>query len=187
MFENYLQIDNAFEDPFNVREKLLQLPYYTKENFAFPGLNIVNDNGIPKGDWRGFRTQNMFLTMPKRSKTMMDNLLVKIFGNFKFDYYGQTYGHIATEKMTKEIPTEKRWHKDQFEQFAGVIYLNENPSPNSGTYLFLNDGVIQVENIFNRLVIYRSEIVHRPGEFFGNEARNSRLTFTFFLRHFKIY
>lgn len=188
MIGNFLQLDNVFDNPFEVRKNLLQLPFYTKENFVVSGLNIIEDGQMPGGNWRGFRTQNMFLTMPKKTKILLDNLLVKVFGNYRFDYLFQAYGHITTERMTEIIPEEKRWHKDNDEdQFAGVIYLTETSTPNSGTYFDLNNNILQIENNFNRLAFYRGEINHRPGNFFGTTASDSRLTFTFFLHNLQIY
>ena len=38
--------------------------------------------------------------------------------------------------------------------------------------------VAEVENIFNKLVLYSSDLLHRPNRHFGNDINNSRLVLT---------
>jgi hypothetical protein len=41
---------------------------------------------------------------------------------------------------------------------------------------------VAVENVFNRLVIYRGDLVHAATSYFGTEHRSKRLTLVFFWR-----
>ena len=74
------------------------------------------------------------------------------------------------------------WHRDDVGySYAGVVYLNENPYPNTGTLLEINEKVIPIENNFNRLALYKANILHRVENVFPDE-NDPRLTLTIFVK-----
>jgi hypothetical protein len=68
--------------------------------------------------------------------------------------------------------------------YAGVLYLTPNPEPNSGTAFYNESGeeIDYVENIYNRLTIYSSNILHSLKESFGDNINNGRLVYTIFIK-----
>jgi hypothetical protein len=70
--------------------------------------------------------------------------------------------------------------------FAGIVYLSENVPESAGTILKFDDKEIEIENYYNRLVMYRSNIVHSAAEGFGETLSNSRKTLNFFVKKLEI-
>ena len=97
----------------------------------------------------------------------------------------QVHGHISTSAVERIVPKKIKWHVDDSSCFAGVIYLNETPPKGSGTFLKVKSKIIKIENVCNRLVFYRSNILHSPGLCFGSTLRDSRLTLTIFINSLK--
>lgn len=75
--------------------------------------------------------------------------------------------------------TTQAWHSDSPIKYAGVLYLNEDPEPSTGTLLDI-DGIVTIENKFNRLVLYDASISHRVENAFASEE-NPRLTLNVFI------
>lgn len=83
--------------------------------------------------------------------------------------------------------SEETWvHKDESD-WAGVLFLTPNAPLESGTGLYREtksgdlELVTALGNVYNRLVLYRGDILHRsmlPG--FGNTPETGRLTQVFF-------
>jgi hypothetical protein len=105
-------------------------------------------------------------------------------------------------------------HHDENTVFAGVLYLNPEPSKNSGTTLYkesksfdpskyeaalkanddrfrknqpvdttyhqMFDEIVNVQNIYNSLIVYEGHHHHSANEFFGDTLENSRLAQVFF-------
>ncbi|WP_444994902.1 DUF6445 family protein [Aliikangiella sp. IMCC44359] len=98
-------------------------------------------------------------------------------------------------------------------RYAALIYLNLNPSVNSGTSFYrlrypngaaggnmvcnpydnLSDALkvqtlppeawyedLRIENRFNRIILYKSNLVHSASGYFGESKRDKRLTAVFF-------
>ena len=64
---------------------------------------------------------------------------------------------------------------------AGLIYLHNNPQPNSGTILYINEKKTIIENKYNRFINYSSRIPHSPEGFYGDNIHNARMTLTYFI------
>lgn len=96
-------------------------------------------------------------------------------------------------------------HSDNFNNWAGVLYLTPAPSPNSGTLFFRHkasgverecdmppdiiwDGRVReqweitdvVANKYNRLVLYDASLFHCSDQYFGDSLTTGRLFQTFF-------
>lgn len=137
-----------------------------------------------------------------RSKTMQDinsdlyrKVLVRVFEKvidkrfkedlckvrIEYDFKADVYFHI----MREQDKFNELWkHKDTSSILAGVIYLNPNPKPNTGTLIYVDgddkDPLI-VENEFNKMVIYDASYLHAPQGGFGTDINDSRLTLVFFM------
>lgn len=147
------------------------------------GIKICNEP-IPKSmdaSWRGYRSQrlselnyNLFRDI---FNEIFGKLLIEVKPYFNFSYGINSHLHFLPSFAKKD---DDWWHDDP-DLLSGVIYLNKNPEPNSGTMLLLNNKEVTIDNVYNRLLLYNSSIVHRPENSFGNNIDNSRLTLTFFI------
>ena len=85
--------------------------------------------------------------------------------------------------------------------WSGLVYLSKNAPKSSGTSIWVENStglctankgpffrkdvgnftkILQVKNVYNRLVLFRENILHQAANGFGNTKENGRLTQTFF-------
>ena len=178
VLDNFLPKDEAV----NLRKYTLSLPYFTNEPVPLPGLNYSDEiSKKPKGWWRGHRSIGLKSYNPNLHKQMVSRVLDSVF-SLKTVFEASTYSTISPGSMN-EIPESFLWHVDDNESIlSAVLYLNKEPSTDTGTFIKIDNKIEKVENKFNRLVIYRANILHRPGNCFGNTAEDSRHVITFFVR-----
>jgi len=155
-------IDNFLEDPDRIREESLELSY-TKAEPNSPG-------------WKGFRC--LYTNMPGYELTeLVREKLSELDPKFKDCSLRCFFHYTLNEDMSNTI------HTDGIFDYAGVLYLTPNPPLNSGTAFYNEDNeeIGYVENVYNRLTIYPSNIPHSIKESFGDNITNGRLVFTIFL------
>ncbi len=182
----YIVIDNILDDPYFFIESAKKIEFnlshlttiHNNVSPALEGINLKKD--LLYANWVGYRSDcyssidyNIYLNTYNEIFNKLE-LKIKYFN-------GAMFLHFAPE-FINEIK-ENWWHSDG-PILAGVIYLNVNPKLNSGTLIRLDDRIVIVENIFNRLLLYRSELQHSPQGFFGTNINNARLTLTFFINSF---
>lgn len=201
MINQYAIYDNFLDDPHSMVSSLRSQKYY------FQGIDDLNNDiknnipleinygdaslvGDPRFDspyWKGYRTRDLQEIDLDSYNVIMSKLLEKIFGTFtlsQLEFDAETHFHI----MTKDFTFNETWyHSDSSKFIAGVLYLSENPAPNSGTTLIINDEKTSIENKFNRLIVYNAGLVHSAQGCFGDSLENSRATFVFFIRNLSIY
>ena len=156
-------IDNFLEDPDRIREEGLELDY-TKAQPNSPG-------------WKGFRclyTNMVDLELNELIQNKLNELDPKFVGSNLRCFFHYT----LNEDMSNTV------HTDGIFDYAGVLYLTPNPPPNSGTAFYNDDNeeIDYVENVYNRLTIYPSNIRHSIKESFGDNLTNGRLVYTVFLK-----
>jgi len=184
MIKDYIVIDNVLSEPEKVLDFAKTLEYHTAQEHTISGIRVKHDpSTYPIGAWRGFRTDALCDSEPDFSGYVFNEVLSKITKHSVsceiFPYF-----HFAPAFIGKA--DSSWWHIDPQYVFAGVIYLNPVAPENSGTTIIVNGQPVYVENVFNRLVMYSSELLHRPESCFGDSIDNSRLTLTFFIRRFNI-
>ena len=172
--------DDFYGSPMAIREHALSLPFGVKGNF--PGVRT----DITKG------SDN------KATKLLFEYLIGE-----KITWWPEEYNTAFQYTTAKD----ESWIHYDTTHWAGVIYLTPDAPLDSGTAIYRNkeskihtldrknpksdypgennmedwEPIVQVSNIFNRLVIYRGEYYHRsmlPG--FGDNQFNGRLFQTFF-------
>ena len=189
MFKDYVVIDNVLER--RNLNSLIQLsrniPYISHESSSIDGI-IVGDRTLDAGgNWRGFRSVFLHEINQSLFESVFNDIIGKMFsslGNsYELNYTVSSHLHFSPKMIEY---SSDWWHEDKGELFAGVVYLTENPNLNSGTILQLNGKEVVIENVFNRLVTYRSNILHRPQGVFGDSINNARLTLTFFFKNLSI-
>ena len=170
-FEGLIVKDNFFENPNEIRELALNHKYIAHQDF--PG--IVG--------WKGFRGDVTTHTHPELVEYMQKKIAEL---NPKLaDKKIALHFHYCLEKTKAEcIPSfeEIKLHKD-FSNWAGIVYLTPNADPNAGTMLCSDDQsqTNLVENIYNRFVLYPSDILHGTNDLFGTDINDGRMTLTIFI------
>jgi len=102
-----------------------------------------------------------------------------VFLHCDVDARVQTYLNFSPKYVKQRVTS----HIDPNACYAGVVYLSPNAPLNSGTIV---DGKL-VENKFNRLVLYRANIIHSPSSHpFGMTVDDSRLTLNLFITELAI-
>ena len=86
-----------------------------------------------------------------------------------------------TVDMLNDFHTD-RFHRDSL-SCAGVIYLNPDPPPMTGTSILDSRNTLftNVENVYNRLIAYDGYNIHALTGCFGNSLKTDRLTIVFFI------
>lgn len=170
MFNDFLIIDNIFENPNKIVKFSKEIDYYHSSS-----------TNKPEGNWVGLRSNRLYEIDQKFFNETFNEIFTKCFSHFQvneFSYRVNSYFHI----LPSEFSFNESWiHTDKNYFLAGVIYLNATPPKESGTILILNDEICAVENKFNRLVLYNSNIKHAPQNSF-----DSRLTLNFFIEELRI-
>lgn len=163
--------DNFYSHPDQIRE--LALSYNDYRHSEDPSV---------EARWKGWRT-----AAPQAMNEGIFDVMKRSFDIDEKDYVCTPYFHIAYED-TKEyfdFPNAK-WHVDASD-YAGLVYLNENPPKKSGTCLIngADNEIVTVDNVFNRVLVYPSYYYHAPEDLFGDsgDKESGRLTLTFFLWH----
>jgi len=187
-FDNlgYIVIDNVLSNPEELLQLSKQFEYYSSNT-----RNHVNQYG--KSKWKGHRSD--LLSDDQKTKYFNEismKILNTIFDisdikDVSFNIEIRACFHYMTKEFA--LTDNSSWrHIDDDNLFAGVLYLNKKPKKNSGTVLYNGEEEIVVENKFNRMVMYRSDILHAPdvGSAYGTKLSNSRLTLAFFCRKISI-
>ena len=95
-----------------------------------------------------------------------------------------TYFHRSpanTVDMLNDFHTD-RFHRDSL-SCAGVIFLNPDPPPMTGTSILdgRNIQLINIENVYNRMIAYDGYNIHALSGCFGTSPKTDRLTIVFFI------
>lgn len=183
MTPSLMIFDNFYSNAMDVRNYALSLPFDVKGNYP------------------GSRTD----VLPEPFNSITKNLFEKIL-NQKIVWWPKDY-NTSCQYTTKDDTT---WIHHDPTNWAAVLYLTPDAPLEAGTAIYRNksskifmrdvadnstdynnsqeindlslwEPVVQVSNIFNRLVMYRGEYYHRSMlAGFGNNQFDGRLFQTFF-------
>lgn len=180
MRSNMFIVDDFYQNPDAVRKLAL------KQDFA------------EIGNYPGFRTKTF---LDQDTKNVIQNLIMPHGG--KVTEWNDRDGLTGCFQIC--TADERSWiHTDHFNSWAGLIYLTPDAPVNGGTILYryketgemyqgeLGDNyeaydktkweiVDRIGNIYNRLVMYRSDIFHMNEEYFGKNKEDGRLFQLFFI------
>ena len=178
---NVIVIDDFYKDPYDIRNFALQQKF---EPHSFhPGLRSLS-----------FTNSNI--------KERIQNFLTESAGKIC------CFNRPSNCSFQYNIKSDLSWiHSDRHINWAGVLFLTPDPPPNSGTSFYrFYDGTVSslnnkdnlgevmhlcrdstkwevinnVENKFNRLILYDSRQYHQSSGYFGNDINNGRLIQVFF-------
>jgi hypothetical protein len=178
MINDIIIVDNVFKNP----DSLINL---AKEQAFYTSLNHPEfENGAK---WEGSRSSDLVSQNKEKFLPFFNELLtrtlettfVSLHSNVKKHWYFRSYFHLLTE----ENIFSKDWiHTDQDVSYAGIVYLSKDLDNTSGTTIFKNKKEIYIEDVFNRLVMYRADYEHSAKSGFGQSVHNGRLTLNFFVK-----
>lgn len=186
LINDYLIVDDVLTNPEALINLAKGIKFYTRTTERLSGLsNVELRIGKPEGKWLGYRSDDIYDYDQKLFHSTFDQIFDKILFDmsFKYEYTASSFLHFSPGDCVFD---ESQIHQDIDTSFAGVIYLNQNPSKNSGTILYIDDKEIEIENKYNRLVMYKAHKKHKVAGGFGKTAEDSRLTFVFFITRFFI-
>lgn len=187
MLKDYVIKDNAIKNNLDRILKLSnEVKYYFSEDFRgrINDPRITEEGERPTGGWIGFRSQHLASIDEQLYKDVCEEILSNIIDT---PNYVECEIHCFFHILPSVRNSIQYWvHKDDDGVVAGVIYLKENPRQDSGTQIAFDNGTkITVDNRFNRLVAYRSELYHCAESGFGESLEDSRKTLVFFIRYLK--
>lgn len=152
-----LVIDNFFKNPYEVRNFALQQMY----SQASPGLRTCN------------------LTEKINYTEQLQNI---IRGFYRIIRIKQTVFHVMTSSDQQWIHTDIDAVERTHIGLSVIIYLNPDSYINSGTAFYRENPdasfnkIVDIGNIFNRLIIFDISICHKPNFCFGDNIQNGRLS-----------
>lgn len=183
MITEFLEIRNFFDDPQEIINIAKQQTFVQRDSHYHNEKRNVFYNGV--------RSKSLKDIDPVLYKKVLTRVFEKIIDSrfsidlnrlkIQYNFKADTYFHV----MREQDKFNSSWvHKDEGSILAGLIYLNPNPRPNTGT-LVHRDGddkePVNVENEFNKMVIYNASYLHAPAGGFGTDINDSRLTLVFFI------
>jgi hypothetical protein len=175
-------VDNFLDDPMGVREFALTLPY--KEGPNYPGVRSELLNNIS----------------PSFHRNLIRRIL-KIFYNISYNMKVEFQATSVFQKVNI-MHGDKGWvHRDSG-VITGVIYLNPVYNKDSGTIIYepknsvLHDPSVKnddqynssiiLQNKFNRLACFDSQLLHAGNEFGTSKEQEDRLTLVVFIKQLSI-
>ena len=183
-----MEIRNVFDDPEEVLRMAKQQTFVlrnahyhnTDRNTYYNGVRSKNLIDINEDFANKIHEQVSSKIIQTRFKDDLETVKIQ------FGFQWHAYFHI----MREQDKFDKSWlHKDSISLLAGVVYLNPNPRPNTGTIVYMDGDDKEptvVENEYNKLVLYNGSFLHAPQNGFGTDINDSRLTMVFFMSDIKI-
>ena len=179
MRTNVIIVDNFYSNPDSVRIYALQHEY-----------NVT-------GNYPGKRTKTC---LNQGTKDAVQSVLWNAAG--KITDWHERDGFTGSFQLT--TARDRSWiHTDHHNTWAGVLYLTPDAPLSGGTGLFRYRGngaryahelqgyeaqdmtkwelVDRIGNIYNRLILYRSNMFHSSLDYFGSTPEDGRLFQLFFL------
>lgn len=128
--------DNFFDDPNNVREEALKQDFYYCDQLSNTATIDEDD------DDKILEILKIGMTFPGQRSLLCENTLPKIYKEF----HKKILAFIPKDDITVNALFQKQTkddfrniHQDGKPVLAGVIYLDTNPAPNTGTCFFRHE------------------------------------------------
>jgi hypothetical protein len=183
MLKDIITVDSVFEDPDSIRAlALAQVFYLLKDHPNGQDPNII---------WEGARTLELMQSNPQLFQPIVNHAITQAFRStfgstdlgLEFTWYAKVY---FCQNYQDDVFRPELVHKDPLDCYAAVIYLSPNPRPHSGTVIMRGGSEIEIDNQYNRMVLYRADYPHSPLDGWGRGAEDCRLVMTLFISRFNI-
>lgn len=166
--QQFWVVDNFYQDPDKIRDTALSCDY--EEDIRF---------------YKGYRSFSAF--RPEEIKDRFQKLINKKIVQWGYDTNGKFQYTTPVDPLV--------YHKDR-QTHAAVVYLNPDAPLQCGTSFWTSkhenpfqwgfldrtkfDLVDSVGNVYNRLIIFRGDLIHSASQYFGTGLHDSRLVQLFF-------
>jgi hypothetical protein len=182
MLIDFIEVKNVFDNPDEIVEFAKRQEYLLKEHH----------NSLQKTFYSGLRTRALSVIDEQMYHYINNQIFTKCIEQlypdtankilYGFAFETSTFFHLLME----DNQFSESWiHQDPDCIWAGVIYLNKNSKPNSGTIIYRNGEKVVVDNEYNKLVLYSPTYDHASQGGFGTNPDDGRLTITFFVNAFQ--
>lgn len=185
MIFDFIEIPNVFDNVDEIVTMAKQQLYVLKEAHYHNENNGTFYNGVRSKGLEDIDKDKFYEMMDQIFSKCMKHRFINDMNKVKFIYGWEASGYFHI--MREQDKYNDQWlHKDDLALLAGVVYLNPNPKPNTGTIVNVNGEERIVENEYNKLVMYDTNFWHAPQGGFGTDTNDSRLSFVFFINDFKM-
>lgn len=177
MITDLVIVDDALKDPHRLVNLAKQQEYFTLDTHELTMPNIK---------WAGHRSKLIHeMDQQLLNEVVLEligSVMKKTLGECTMPYEFNSSVSACFHYLTQDDKFNSSWyHTDNNTCFAGILYLNEDmPQTPCGTYVITDEDEIEVENKFNRFVMYRADYFHAARGGFGHDVNDSRLTANFF-------
>lgn len=183
MLTQFVEIKNFFDNPDEIMMLGKQQTFVERDAHYHNVNRDVYYNGVRSKTMVDIDEVLYSKILNRVFEKVMDSRFNKDMDKVRIEYgfRADAYFHI----MREQDKFNDSWlHKDVSSILAGVVYLNPNPKPNTGTLIYM-DGDDKdphvVENEYNKMVMYDASYLHAPQGGFGTDVNDSRLTLVFFI------
>jgi hypothetical protein len=174
--KTHIIINNFFSDPDEIVKFAKKQTFYDKKNH--PDKNAILS-------YPGHRTNFLHTHPNKEMYNKLSWMLSRAAQIFLEKEEFNADLRIAFSYTDKNVKMPQ-WHRDNTEEnlyrhsFAGIVYLNKNVDPNTGTAVVVDNKGFQCSNEYNKLFMYDSSLLHSAVGSFGKDKKDSRLVLTFY-------
>jgi hypothetical protein len=188
MLASFIEIKNVFDNPEEVATLAKQQTYVERQNHYHGSNNNSYFDGVRCSSLTDIDSKMYFKIMNEIFLKCMQHRLVNDLSKVKFvfGFNASAYFHIMRDK---DLYKDEWLHKDEGCIAAGLVYLNPNPEPNTGTILYKDGKDKQptiIDNEYNKLVLYDNSYWHAPQGGFGSDVNDSRLSLVFFVVNYQM-
>tara|TARA_B100001250_G_C19511014_1_gene661674 strand:- start:64 stop:699 length:636 start_codon:yes stop_codon:yes gene_type:complete len=179
-----VMFDHFYKDPDKIREYALSLDYI--DDGHFPGTRTMPINELDQG---------LFEQMSMKFLSLVTDVTTGFSGSILTQF--QKIPSISNPKLDRGLV-----HNDTGCFCAGLVYLNPEPNPNSGTSLYRLipdefeencsyedhnaqfEATVEIKNVYNRCIVYDAMEWH--GHTSRYQEGEDRLTQVFFVQTFGV-
>lgn len=193
-------IDNFFENPDNIRDFALSQDFSRKDNCGWPGIRSPMLLDIDSNFYKDVMSKilSVYFNIPG------DSIAVNFQAFFQSinESFEEGWCHVdngvtmaGVVYLTPEAPVEAGTsiYSDpskeiDFSVCENKLLFYDGKIQNLDTYRKIRNEfnsnftkIVDVGNLYNRLVMYPGDCFHRENKFFGSTIDDSRLTLVFFV------
>lgn len=168
---DFIVVDDFFDNFQIIEDAFRQIPLYSQDEF--------NKKFDSHQTWPGKRSESIESCQP-----FLYNLICKELAS-KVGYLPLLQGNINMSAFTHlRLSSDEKddWIHFDPDKWSLLVYLNET-NTNSGTKIYNKDEecIADIAYVKNRLLIFKSSLLHRSINSFGDNVYNGRLTLNCFI------
>lgn len=167
----HLVIDNVLRNPDSIVKWAKECRFFSTDEMSYrtPTLGQINNQ--------------LFL---QTVNNIVDRVLNVAYYTTAYEYSYNINAHF--EYITSKLNSKNSSIHNESSLFTGIVYLSKNPPENTGTLLYDSSGNVfhNIENKYNRLLLFNSGYLCSTHNGFGDNIDDSRLTLICFVNTFSM-